>query len=117
MSTHDESMNDDWTAEERARLASLPRERIPPHDLKRRTIEAARAAGHLRERPTYVRRHTLALVVTASAIFVAGTFLGYALARREAPQTKTTASTRHDGLASTQGFTINTDSGRHVVWY
>lgn len=116
MSTHDESMNDDWTAEDQARLASLPRERIPPHDLKRRTIEAARAAGHLRSkrgRPGL----TIALLAAASLIFAAGTLLGYALAQRSAQPPKTTASTRTDGLAAAQGFRINTDPGRHVVWY
>ena len=116
MSLHDESMNDGWTPDEAERLAALPLERIPPHDLKRRTIEAARSAGHLRSRPTYIRR-SVALLVAASAIFVAGTLLGYALARRATPQPKTTAATRSDGLAFTQSFKINSDSGRHVVWY
>ena len=109
-------MNDDWTADDAVRLASLPPKRIPPHDLKRRTIEAARAAGYLHSR----RRSTaptLGLIAAASLIFVAGALLGYALARRGAPQPKTTASTRTDGFASTQGFKINIDPGRHVVWY
>ena len=116
MSTHDESLNDEWTAEDQARMASLPRERTPPSDLKRRTIESARASGHLRSRSKRAGL-TLALLAAASAIFVAGALLGYVLAQRATPQAKTTASTRRDGLASTQGFTINTAFGRHVVWY
>ena len=115
MNTHDESMSE-WTEDDAARLAALPRERIQPHDLKRRTLAAARSAGYLRSRPKRVGL-TIALAAAASAIFVAGTLLGYALARRAAPQPKTTASTHSDGLASTQGFRINTDTGRHVVWY
>jgi hypothetical protein len=116
MNTDDESVSEQWTPEDSARLASLPRERIPPHELKRRTMEAARSAGYLRSTPRRAGL-TLALIAAASLIFVAGALLGYALARRATPESRTTASTRTDGLASTQGFNIQVDSGRHVVWY
>jgi hypothetical protein len=118
MTTHDESMDGEWTAKERSRLAALPMSRPPSHEMKRRTFDAARAAGYVQHQSGASRARIVALLAAAVVIFSAGITLGYALAKRAVPQSMTTPrTTNHAAVASTQGFTITTVPNGGVVWY
>jgi hypothetical protein len=121
MTTHDESMNDEWNGEAGARLKSLPAERAPSREMKRRTLEAARAAGYVRAKPsrTVARSvaRSVALLAAAALIFFAGTLLGYALPRRATPAAGKAESANHEAVALAPGFTINSEPKRHIVWY
>jgi hypothetical protein len=117
MSMHDESTNDEGNGEFDASVRSLPAERAPSREMKRRTLEAARAAGYVRatQRPTVAR--SVALIAAAALVFLAGTLVGYALPRRAAPAAGTADSANHEAVALAPGFTINSEPKRHIVWY
>jgi len=108
--TH-ESQNDEWDDDLRARLESLPMERVPSSGMKQRTMNAARAAGHVRTGSRSRVSRTVMLLAAASLIFAAGTLLGYALA------TRATRASQPAPATFARGFTINSDPTRHVVWY
>jgi hypothetical protein len=116
MTTHDEFTEDDWTPEERALLASLPQGRIPPSELKARTIDALRRRALLDRRPAARPAHVLALIAAACAIFIAGTLVGYAAAQRSVkPIVGTRTATPRD--VAEAAATSNNPPTRHVVWY
>jgi hypothetical protein len=117
MSMHDESMNDEWNGEVDARLKSLPADRAPSREMKRRTLEAARAAGHVRAKPRPTVARSVAVIAAAALVFLAGTLVGYALPRRAAPAAGTADSANHEAVALAPGFTINSEPKRHIVWY
>jgi hypothetical protein len=114
--TPHELTGDEWTAAERAQLDALATERAPSPDLKGRTIAAARAAGYLRPKSPVTATRTIKLLAAASLIFAAGTVVGYALARR-AVSRASRASANREAVAAVSSFVIDTDPGRHVVWY
>jgi len=116
MTAHDDFTEDDWTPEERALFASLPPERIPPSQLKARTIDALRRRELLDRQPVARPIHVLALVAAASVIFIAGALVGYAAAQRSVrPIDNTRTATRHD-VAEAPANGSNPPT-RHVVWY
>lgn len=118
MNPHDDITGDDWTPDERELFASLPRERIPSRRLKKRTLEAVRqlpsAAPRLAPRPGYL---WLLGAVAAVSIFVAGTLVGYAAARRTTPSSGASRVESHDAVASAKRDTTTTNQMRYVVWY
>lgn len=116
MSIHDESMDEgEWTTEDRSLLAALPAERIPSHEMKQGTLDAARAAGYLVPLSRGKLARTIALFAAASLIFVTGTMVGYALARRASPPANAARST--NDVTNVRGFTITIEPRRDVVWY
>lgn len=118
MSTHDESLNDgEWTIEERSRLATLPVERMPSYDMRQRTLEAAQAAGYVVPRSRAKLARTIALLAAASLIFVTGTMVGYALARRASLAADASRTTKDVTVSNVRGFTITVEPRRDVVWY
>lgn len=118
MTTHDDSMNDEWSPEERSRLAALPTSRLPLHEMKQRTIDAARAAGYVNSQSRSERARIIALLAAAVVIFTAGITVGYAVAKHAVPQSMPTSrSTNHTAVGSTQGLTITTVPNGGVVWY
>lgn len=104
----------EWTSEERARLASLSTHRVPPAELKQRTIRALRDQGLVGRR----RISTLVVVgglIAATIVFGAGAFVGYAAAsRRAAPGASPTVTATR---AVAQIDSIDNAPARHVVWY
>ncbi len=114
---HDESMNDEGSDEFDASIRSLPAERAPSREMKRRTLEAARVAGHVRANPSRAVARSVAFLAAAALIFIAGTLVGYALPRRAVPAAGTVDSTNHAAVAFAPGFTINSEPKRHIVWY
>ena len=116
MGTHDEFTEDDWTPEERALLASLPRERIPPSQLKARTIDTIRRGGAF-ERPHLASRRTVALIAAACLIFIAGTLVGYAAARRATRPSNEARTGTRQAVAKTESETTINQPMRNVIWY
>ena len=125
MATHDDIPDDDWTPEERELLASLPRERTPPSELRVRTFNAVlgrphRVGGRMTAHAmASARPYALAIAAAAAAvIFLAGTLVGFAMARRSTPLGGASRSTNHEAVATTpvkQDTTVN--QLRLVVWY
>jgi hypothetical protein len=111
-------MKDEWTAEERSRLSGLPMSRMPTDAMKRRTIEAARAAGYVQIQTRTSGARVIARLAAATMIFAAGITVGYVVARRATPASTTTSrSTNHATVASMQGLTITTAPKGGIVWY
>lgn len=133
MATHNEFTEDDWTPEERALFASLPSERIPPSELKTRTIDAVLRHAAPARRPIASRRRAFLLAAASSLIFIAGAFVGYAAARRSLHPVNESrmATTRQEvaragsesssanptGTGLNTSTTTNSQPTRHVVWY
>ena len=119
MSTHDEHVNanDEWTPEERLLLAALPRERIPPNDLKARTAQAVRRFNATEMRSIRSPRRTIAIAGAAAAIFIAGTLVGYVAARRSTQTTNAPSIAKREAVAKAQQETPNINQLRYVVWY
>lgn len=122
MSTDDElaSAKSDWTPEERSLLAALARERIPPYDLKTRTVQAVRQLSVGTRPPRRSPQRVLAFTAAAGVIFVAGTLVGYLVASRathaaSAPNESLVA--KHEAVANTRDETPNINQMRYVVWY
>ena len=115
MRTDDRSFDEsDWTREERARLTALGTHRVPPAELKQRTLRALREQG-------YVGRRRLSAwivvggLIAATIVFGAGAFVGYAAAsRHSAPSSPATVTATR---AVAQIDSINKAPTRHVVWY
>jgi hypothetical protein len=117
MSTHDEFLErEDWSAEERAQLAALRRERIPTHELKSKTIVGLHGHGFLAAPARPSPRRTIALLAAASVIFIAGALVGYLAARRApAPDVQPRVANREQ-VAKAESAN-NNQPVRHVVWY
>ena len=117
MAGHDDFTEDDWTPEESARLASLPKERIAPSELKARTMEALHRRRLLGSRSAAGPARMLALIAAASLIFITGALVGFAAARRTTePAGESRARTAQD-VARAGGAASNTPPTRYVVWY
>jgi hypothetical protein len=116
MNDHKDSLNEEWSAEDQARLAAMQTGRTPSPDLKRRTMTAARAAGFLRPKPR-VRGVTLALVAAASLVFAAGALLGYELGRRATTPANAGSAANHEAVAAARAINIESDPKRQIIWY
>lgn len=116
MDRNDDSMDQEWTPEEKAAFAALPEERAPTPELKRRTIAAARAAGLVAPSRRGMGARMAVLLVAASLVFAAGTLVGYALAQRRPAAVKANAPSR-EAVASMHDLKIVTDSTRRIIWY
>lgn len=106
--------DNEWTPEERARVAALSVTRVPPAGLKQRTMRALRDGGHIGRRgvsPWVVVGGLLA----ATIVFAAGALVGYAAAnRRPAPSGPATVTATR---AVAQIDSTKAEPMRHVVWY
>jgi hypothetical protein len=108
----------EWNAEERARFAALSAHRIPPVELKQRTVRVLRERGQLGRR-TPSTGLVVGGLVAAAAVFAAGAMVGYSAAERPSVSVPTTsvsfatnrAAERPDSIRQTAQTT------RHVVWY
>lgn len=119
MSTHDEFDNaqDDWTPEERRLLAALPRERIPPHDLKARTVHAVRRFNAATAHSSRSPRQMMALAAAATVIFIAGTLVGYLAASRSTRPPSESPVVKREAVANAEHEPLNISQLRYVVWY
>lgn len=91
-SRREESSRYDLTEAEREELARLPRERIPPPALERRTIAALRERGFIRRRGPWSDRHRPWLVAAAAAgvaLFLAGVAVGQSVGARQTAEALT----------------------------
>jgi len=106
----------EWTPEERARLADLSTHRVPPGELKERTMRALRDQGHIGRRriPAWI---IVGGLIAATLVFGAGALVGYAAAtRRSVPSVASpVAATR--AVAQIDSTANATPAARHVVWY
>ena len=84
MTIHDDYPDDEFTPEENALLASLPRERAPSVELKARTLDAVRHHTGMAAIERGFSRNTFVLAAAACLIFIAGAVIGFAAARRMA---------------------------------
>jgi len=116
MVARDDFVEDGWTPEEQARLASLPSERVAPAELKARTMDALHARGLLGSRSAMRPGGLLALLAAASLIFVTGALVGYAAARRSTTPANETRTTTSQDVARA-GATTTNPPARHVIWY
>src|SRR5262249_18342363 len=69
----------EWTPEERARIAALSTHRVPPADLKERTTRALRDQGHI-GRPRVSTWIIVGGLIAATLVFGAGALVGYVAA-------------------------------------
>lgn len=115
MATHDEFTEDDWMPEERALLSSLSRERIPPHGLKARTIDAVRHRAFSERRPAMPTKRVLAFLAASSLIFIAGALVGFAVAQRSAKPVDDSRMATREAVA--QNVKPDSQPTRHIVWY
>jgi hypothetical protein len=118
MSTHNDfPHDDDWTPDERALLASLPAERIPPTTLKARTTDSLRQRGLLRDRPRSPRP-LIALLAAAGLIFIAGAAVGYVIAAsRPKNAIADPGIATRQAVAQADSVAIKAQPVRHIVWY
>ena len=117
---------DEWTPEERARLADVGRHRSPRSELKGRTMRALRERGLLGAVPLPRPRRQVAFALAAAiVIFAVGVLAGYSVGLRrhaEGGGAESIASAKGGGLArevrldspSTQSSSTN---ARHVIWF
>jgi hypothetical protein len=118
MNTNHGYSDDEWTPEENAMFASLPRERIPSAELKVRTLDAVRqhvGATTIRRGSS---RKTFILAAAACLIFIAGAIVGFAAARRvgrSSSEPPVTASNR--AVARSDAPILILQPEGHVVWY
>jgi len=117
---------DEWTPEERARLADVGRHRSPRFELKGRTMRALRERGLLGTVPLRRPRRQVAFALAAAiVIFAVGVLAGYSVGSRrhaEGGGAESIASAKGGGLArevrldspSTQSSSTN---ARHVIWF
>jgi hypothetical protein len=115
---------DEWTDEERARLAEVGQHRSPRGHLKARTMTTLRERGLIRtgEQWRLPRRFTLGLAAAATIVFAAGALAGYGVALRR--QSDARPDSAASGSATVAREVARMDSaptqsptGRHVVWF
>jgi anti-sigma factor RsiW len=106
----------EWTPEERAHIAALSAHRVPPAELKQRTLHALRAQGYIDRRrvPAWI---VVGGLIAATLVFGAGALVGYAAAsRRSAPSVPTPVAATQS-VAQLDSAAKATPATRHVVWY
>lgn len=117
MTAHDDCNEDEWTPDENALLASLPRERVPSPELKVRTLDAVRhnvgaTIGRGSSRKTFI------LAAAACLIFIAGALVGFAAARRVArPSNEPPVAASNRSVARSDAPILILQPEGHVVWY
>ena len=118
MATHDDFNEDEWTPEESALLASLPRERVPSAALKARTTDAVRRLAGATPIGHRSSRRALMLAAAACLIFIAGAVVGFAAAKRAArPSTEPPVAATGHAVARSNAPVLILQPTRHVVWY
>jgi len=107
----------EWTDSERARLAALGSERVPPASLKQRTVRALRDRALIGRPARFSTPLIVGLLLAASVVFAAGALVGYTIANRRpsAAAEPTVASAR--SVAQLDSVDSTTRKARHVVWY
>jgi hypothetical protein len=108
----------EWSAEERARFASLSAHRVPPAELKQRTLRALRERGQLgRSRPS--TGLVVGGLVAAAAVFAAGAMVGYTAAGRRPAATPAApvSFSANRAVAQVDSTANAAPATRHVVWY
>lgn len=107
----------EWTAEERGQFARLSTHRVPPAELKRRTLRALRERGHFgRHGPS--TGLVVGGLVAAAAVFAAGAAVGFAAANHQSTTVRTVpVSFAANRATAAIDSTSNTPATRHVVWY
>ena len=108
----------EWTAEECARFAALSAHRIPPAELKRRTVRVLRERGYFGRR-TPSTGLVVGGLVAAAAVFAAGAAVGYSAAERKpVPATTIPVSfAANRGAAPIDSIPQPAPATRHVIWY
>jgi hypothetical protein len=118
MTTNHGYGDDEWTPEENAMFASLPRERIPSAELKVRTLDALRyrvGATTIERRSS---RNIFILAAAACLIFIAGAVVGFAAARRAArPASEPPVTASNRAVARSDAPILILQPEGHVVWY
>ena len=120
----DHSLNE-WTPEERERLAEVGRQRSPRSELKARTMRTLRESGLLGAVQLRRPRRQFAFALAASiVIFAIGVIAGYGLGlRRQVDERSPITNANADGLArevarvDSPATQSSATSGRHVVWF
>ena len=116
---------DEWTPEERARLADVGRHRSPRSELKGRTMRALRERGLLGviELP-HPRRQFAFGLAAAIAIFAAGLLAGYSVGLRRQTDERSPITNANAGGPAREVARLDSPStqssatsGRHVVWF
>ena len=116
---------DDWTPEERARLAEVGRHRSPRSELRARTIGTLREHGLLgagaQPRP---RRQLFFALAAAMLVFAVGVVAGYTVGLRHQPGiprdsvAKEGRGIAHEVARLDSPSTLSpTTTGRHVIWF
>lgn len=108
---------DDWTLEERELLRLLRRERVPPPDLKARTIDAVRRYNAIASQANGSPRRVMALVAAAAGIFIGGALVGFAAARHSTPPNSSSPVTTHQAVAGADHEALTMNRVRYVLWY
>lgn len=118
MTAHDDYSEDDWTPDENALLASLPRERVPSAELKARTLDAVRHPIGLTTIERRSSRNAFILAAAACLIFIAGAVVGFAAARRVArPSNVPPVAASNRAVARSDAPILILQPEGHVVWY
>lgn len=107
---------DDWTPEESALFRGLVSERIPPSELKARTIESVRERGLIGERLPASRRRLMVMLAAACVTFAAGAAVGYAAASRVAKPAENPRVAKQ-AFAQADTTLANAQPLRHIIWY
>lgn len=114
---------DEWTDEERARLAEIGRHRSPRGELKTRTMTALRERKLIGTDQWHLpRRFALGLAAAATIVFAAGALAGYGVALRRQTDARPDSSASGSSTASREvarmdSATTQGSTGRHVVWF
>jgi hypothetical protein len=116
---------DEWTPEERARLAEVGRHRSPRSELKGRTTRTLREHGLLGGAGHRGPRWQVVLGLAAAiVIFVAGMLTGYGVGLRHQPEARrdlmlnTAGGPAHEVARLDSPSTQSPDgSARHVIWF
>jgi hypothetical protein len=107
----------EWTTEERARVAALSERRVPPPELKQLTIGTLRREGYIggsRRRSTWI---AVGGLLAASLVFAAGALFGYLAASRRAIQAPPPSVATTRSVAQLDSAANQVTPTRHVVWY
>ena len=109
--------DDDWTSDERQLLAALSRERIPPPELKARTLQAMRQQYGANARSRRSARRTIVLAAAAAVVFTAGTLVGYLAGRHSALPANNTQVVKSAAVARAQTASPTLLQVKYVIWY
>jgi hypothetical protein len=116
---NDEMFEDELTSDELAAFRDLSTERMPPAELKDKTVSALIGTGRLRPTRRFTPRVMLMLATAASVVFVAGAGLGYEAAMRQVKRKSVEAVAPATSRAVARADASDTadHSKRQVVWF